>query len=384
MTLLLESTNHLYWHVGRSLGREADTSSTLRSAVQMKTDNTALKKVVIHKAGSYDRLRFETQPLPKMGPDDVLVSVRAIGVNYADVVVRMGLYQSAKDYVGWPITPGFEFAGEVEAVGTAVTGHRVGDRVFGVTRFGGYATHIAVPQTQLFPIPSGMSFEQAAGFPAVFLTAYFALHELAHPRSGDTLLIHSAAGGVGGSLVQLGKAAGCRVVGVVGSSHKVKVAEQMGADVVIDKSVDDLWSSAALHAPDGYDVIADANGVATLKQSYNHLRPAGRLVVYGFHTMMPKKGGRPNWFKLAWDYLRTPRFNPLDMTNENKNVMAFNLSYLFEHNDMLQRAMGDMVGWLKDGRIAPPPTTSYPFEQVAQAHQDIESGQTTGKLVLIP
>ena len=158
----------------------------------------------------------------------------------SDVIVRMGLYSSAKEFVGWPITPGFEFSGTVEAIGAKVDNHAVGDRVFGVTRFGGYATHIAVPKHQLFPVPDSMTMEEAAGFPAVFLTAYFALFELAHPRAGETLLVHSAAGGVGSSLVQLGKAAGCRVVGVVGASHKVPHLQALGADVIIDKSQQDL------------------------------------------------------------------------------------------------------------------------------------------------
>ena len=348
----------------------------------MPNEATPVQKVVVHKAGSYNRLIMEHHPLPAVGSEDVLVAVQAIGINYADVVVRMGLYASAKEYVGWPITPGFEFSGTVQSVGTNVQNHTVGDRVFGVTRFGGYASHIAVPQHQLFPIPESMSMEEAAGFPAVFLTAYFALHELAHPRAGESLLIHSAAGGGGSSLVQLGKAAGCRVVGVVGASHKVPHVEALGADVIIDKSTEALWPAAEKAASDGYQVVADANGVATLKESYNHLAPTGRLVVYGFHTMMPKKGGRPNWFKLAWDYLRTPRFNPLDMTNDNKSVLAFNLSYLFEQSSVLERGMTDLLSMVNEGEIHAPGVTTYPFAEVAKAHQDLESGQTTGKLIL--
>ena len=341
----------------------------------MSAQSTPVQKVVI-------RLQMESHALPAVGEDDVLVTVQAIGINYADVVVRMGLYSSAKEYVGWPITPGFEFSGTVEAIGAKVDNHAVGDRVFGVTRFGGYATHIAVPKHQLFPVPDSMTMEEAAGFPAVFLTAYFALFELAHPRAGETLLVHSAAGGVGSSLVQLGKAAGCRVVGVVGASHKVPHLQALGADVIIDKSQQDLWTAAEEAAPDGYQVVGAAHGVATLKDSYNHLAPTGRLVVYGFHTMMPKKGGRPNWLKLAWDYIRTPRFNPLDMTNDNKSVLAFNLSYLFEQSTVLERGMTDLLGMVNDGRIHAPGVTTYPFAEVAQAHKDLESGQTTGKLIL--
>jgi len=174
------------------------------------------------------------------------------------------------------------------------------------------------------------------------------------------------------------------VVGVVGGSHKVASAKELGCDVVIDKSSEDLWREAERHAAHGYDAIFDANGVATLKASYDHLRRAGKLVVYGFHTMMPRSGGRPNWFKLARDFIRTPRFNPLDMTNASKSVLAFNLSYLFDRMDILGPAMEDIGAWLNDGRIVAPPVTTYPFADVAKAHADIESGKTVGKLVLIP
>jgi NADPH:quinone reductase-like Zn-dependent oxidoreductase len=218
----------------------------------------------------------------------------------------------------------------------------------------------------------------------VFLTAYYALFELAHPRPGATLLVHSAAGGVGSALVQLGRIAGCRVVGVVGSSHKVETARAMGADVVIDKSREDLWKAAEKASPKGYDVVLDANGVSTLPQSYAHLASPGKLIIYGFHSMMPRKGGRPNWLKLAWDWLRTPRYNPLTLTNDNTSVLAFNLSYLFEQREVLSEAMARLLAWAEEGKLVAPPVTRFPLDQVAEAHRAIESGTTVGKLVLVP
>jgi synaptic vesicle membrane protein VAT-1 len=345
---------------------------------------TTMKKVVIAKPGSYERLAFQDFPSLVAGPDDVVIDVRAIGVNYADCIVRMGLYASAKEFVGWPVTPGFEVAGVVRAVGENVTDLREGDRVFGVTLFDGYATEARIPRHQVFRIPDGLGFDQAAGLPSVYMTAYFAVHELAHPRKGSRVLIHSAAGGVGGCLVQLCKIAGAFTVGVVGATHKVDVARKHGCDEVIDKSTEPLWEKAERFAPKGYDVVFDANGVSTLKASYQHLRPAGKLVVYGFHAMMPRTGGRVSYVKLAYDYLRTPRFNPLDLTNESKSILAFNLSYLFDRADLLEEGMALVMGWLAEGRIEAPPVTTYPFERVADAHRAIESGQTVGKLVLLP
>lgn len=341
-----------------------------------------MKKIVIHRPGSYDKLTLEESKTSSPGENELLISVRFVGVNYADCMVRMGLYESAKKYVGWPITPGFEVSGVVEKIGSCVSGWEVGDEVMAVTRFDGYSSHVVVPAHQVFSVPDGFSLAEAAGFPTVFLTAYYAMFALANPRKNLRMLVHSAAGGVGGALLQLAKIAEAFCVGVVGRSHKVESAQKLGADHVIDKSKEPLWPTAEAHSPDGYHVIFDANGVATIGESYNHLASPGKLVIYGFHTMIPKKGGRPNWFKLAWDYLRTKRFDPLAMTGENRSVLAFNLSYLFSEREILEDAMGDLLRWASEGKLQPPPIQIYPFEEVARAHEDIESAQTVGKLIL--
>jgi len=328
--------------------------------------------VSIARAGGYDRLELVERPDPVPGPGESLVHVRAASVNFADCVVRMGLYASAKEYVGWPITPGFDLAGTTEG----------GRRVFGVTRFGAYATRVAVPDVQLFdPLP-GWDDARAAAFPTVFLTAWYALCELAHPRPGAHVLVHSAAGGVGSALVQVARALDLRVVGVVGRREKVAIAEELGAEAVILRE-DASWSRDARRAaPEGYDVVLDANGPSTLRASYALLRPTGRLVAYGFHSMLGRSGGRPHPLRLLLGWLRTPRFDPLAMTNANRSVLAFNLSFLFARVDLLREAMDRLLGWAREGRIRPPPVTRIPFDEVAEAHRRIESGATTGKLVL--
>jgi len=342
------------------------------------------RKIVIHRAGAYDQLRIERTKLAPPTADEVQIDVHAAGVNYADVIVRMGLYASAKELVGWPITPGFEVAGVVRAVGANVRDLSAGDRVFAVTLFGGYASAINIPRRQVFALPDALDFIAAAALPAVFLTAHFALLQLANPRRGDRVLIHSAAGGVGTSAIQVAKLAGCEVTGVVGGAHKVATAKTLGCDHVIDKSSEDLWRRAEQISPRGFDIILDPNGVSTLGESYGHLRAPGKLVVYGFAAMMPKTGGRPNYLKLARDWLRTPRFNPLDMTTRSRSVLAFNLSYLFERTDILEEGMRDLSRWLREGKFMPLPTKTYALDRVADAHRDIESGKTVGKLVLLP
>ncbi len=169
---------------------------------------------------------------------------------------------------------------------------------------------------------------------------------------------------------------------MVGGGHKVETARELGADEVIDTSSQELWPEARRHAPEGYHFVFDANGVATLRQSYRHLAAPGKLVIYGFASMLRRGRDRPSWPRLLLGWLRTPRFDPLRMTNANRSVLAFNLSYLFAEIDLLKEVMADLVGWIEQGAISPPPVETYPFEDVAEAHRAIESGRTVGKLVL--
>ncbi len=350
-----------------------------------------MKKIIIEKPGSFDRLKLVDEPTPSPRPGYALVRTRAVGVNFADCVVRLGLYPSAKEYVGWPITPGFEFSGVIESLGDSAEGQdgvetpplQVGDEVFGVTRFFAYSTHVEVPLEQLRRKPQNLRFEQAAAIPVAALTAWYALCVQGQARSGQRLVVHSAAGGVGSTLVQLGKHLGCHVTAVVGSAHKVDFVQGLGADVCIDRSGQNWAKVARSSSPHGVDLVLDANGVETLKDSYRLLRPTGRLVVYGAHTMLTRGSGRPNWLKLAWDFLRTPRFSPLDLTNDNKSVMAFNLSYLFDEKELLKSSLDRLTELYSDGTLRVAETKTFPLDQASAAHAALQSGSTRGKLVLV-
>ncbi|MEJ2523534.1 MAG: zinc-binding dehydrogenase [Gammaproteobacteria bacterium] len=347
-----------------------------------------VKRIVIPSPGGYDRLFVEEVEDPRPGPGEVLVDVAAAGINYADCIARMGLYASARELRGYPLVAGFEVAGTVSHAGHADTGLAPGDQVVGITLFGGYASRVSLPTRQVFRLPESIPVEEAAGVPTVFLTAWWALHRLAAVRAGETVLVHSAAGGVGGALVQIAKLAGCRVLGIVGSPHKRVLAEALGCDTVVDKSSEKLWDAARAFAPGGFDVVLDANGYPTLRAGYDHLAPGGRLVVYGFAAMLPKSTrdgrGKPDWLRIAAGWLRTPRFSPLTMTRDNKSVLAFNLSFMEEKADELGEGMRWILGEIAAGRLRPLPVTPFSFEAVAEAHRAIESGKTTGKLVLVP
>lgn len=336
-----------------------------------------MRRILIRKPGGHEALELVSEPDPRPGPGEALVRVRAIGVNYADCIVRMGYYAAAKGL--YPMTPGFEFAGELlEGTGAL----RAGERVFGVTRFGAYADRIAVPERQLWRCPEGWELNDCAGFPAVFLTAYYGLHKVAKVERGELVLVHSAAGGAGSAFVQLARIAGCRVIGVVGAARKAAWVKELGAESVLVREEGDLWGAADRAAPEGFDAIFDSAGLDTLRAGYERLKPGGRLVAFGFADLLPRGKARPNLLRLAWNYLRVPRFSPLDMTTRNRGVLGFNLAFLFDKLILARDGLDAMLGWIAEGKIKKPPVTPFPLERVADAHRALESGETMGKLVL--
>jgi NADPH:quinone reductase-like Zn-dependent oxidoreductase len=352
----------------------------------------ARRRIIVKKPGGYSAFDFDETPLEAPGPGQVQIDVRACGINFADISVRLGLYAAAKD--AYPLCPGLEFAGIARRTGSGVSRYSVGDRVFGVTRFGAYTTVINCPVEHIWPLPETWDFEKGAAFPVAYLTAYYGLHNIGQLRDSDTALVHSAAGGVGTALIHLLSVNNERTkvsvaqsgvsrlsVGVVGRPEKVSHVKSAGAKFVIDKSSEPLWKRAEEISPEGYDLILDANGASTLRDSYRHIRSSGRLLVYGFASMF-SHSGRKNWLKLAWDYLRTPRFSPFDLTGANKSICGFNLIYLFEKVELFRDIMNRLLDLDSEGLIPPMPVTSFPFEDIVKAHQAIESGNTIGKLIL--
>jgi NADPH:quinone reductase-like Zn-dependent oxidoreductase len=338
-----------------------------------------VKRVLIRKPGDHRVLEVVEEPTPAVAAGQVRVQVRASGVNFADCIVRMGYYEAAKGL--YPMSPGFEFSGIVDAVGHGVRGLREGDAVFGLTRFGGYASEIVVPADQLWPLPAGWSHSDGAAFPAVFLTAYYGLHRAARVFKDETVLVHSAAGGAGAAFAQLARIHGCRVAGVVGSASKRAYAEACGSDPVIVRSEGQMWPELERFAPHGFDAIFDANGVTTLQEGYRRLRPGGRLVCYGFAEILTRGATGPGLRSLV-NYLRVPTFSPLKLTGDNKGVLGFNVIYLFDQMALAREAIDQILGWIAEGRIRKAPVSEFKLEDAAAAHAALESGTTQGKLVL--
>lgn len=254
-----------------------------------------------------------------------------------------------------------------------------------------------IPNIQLRKIPPEIgSFSQAAAFPAVSLTALYALHLAGYfPVSSGgggrskftnkSILIHSAAGGVGSFLVQMSKILGLFVVGVVGSSSKVSDAKSLGCDVVIDKSTEDLWPAAERASPKGYSTVMDANGVSTLGESYDHLAPSGRLVVFGFHSNLPMGSAMLSplqWLRMAVKMAKMKTFDAMHLTVSNKAILGFNLSFFAEEREVLSDMFDQILEWIREKKLTCPRVCEMNMANVADAHTFIQSGKSSGKIVL--
>jgi NADPH:quinone reductase-like Zn-dependent oxidoreductase len=338
-------------------------------------------------------------------PNTVILRVHSFSINYADCCIRWGLYESANTFVGWPIVPGFDVAGVVEQVSKEYDDGnlQVGDQVYGATFFGAYSTRVLVPTKQLRKVPKGLTLSQAAAIPAVSLTALYTLYlggqypvQDCH-TSNRSILVHSAAGGVGSMLVQMSKLLELSpVVGVVGRTAKVDAAKSLGCDVVIDKSTssnssssssqgDLLWDVANQAAPKGYAVVADANGVSTLKASFDHLAPTGRLIVFGFHSNLPM--GQDMLHPMAWIQMilkksKMPKFDAMDFVSSNKSLLGFNLSFFVDEIDMLSQLYDQVGSWLEQGKLQCPRIVEMDMTDIAAAHDLIQSGKSIGKIVM--
>lgn len=340
-------------------------------------DRTA-RVVEISRFGPPEVMRIREETVPEVGPREVLIRVRGIGLNFADIFERLGLYKAAPKP---PFVPGFEVAGEVLELGEEVHGLTRGACVLGLTRFGGYRTVIKLFESFVRPIPEPFSFEEAAGFPTTYLTAYHGLFHLAHFQKGEKVLIHAAAGGVGTAAVQLAQLYDAEIFATCGAEAKVKfLREKMGVKHVINYRTQDFEAEIRKVA-DGVDVIMDSVGGATFRKGYRLLNPMGRLIIFGLGSLMPSDK-RPNWLKLAVQYLALPRLNPFHLISDNKTVAGFNLVFLFNYTDRFTRAFEQLLAWAAEGKLRTVVGKTFPFEEVAEAQNYLQSRASIGKVIL--
>lgn len=325
------------------------------------------------KAGNIARLALNSDDAGPLPADKVRIAVHAVGLNFADIFALTGLYSATPQGA---FTPGLEFSGVVLECGKDCSQWQPGDRVMGVTRFGGYSTLIDSDPAYLWPLPESWDFASGAAYPVQTLTAWYALKTLGNLQPQQRVLIHSAAGGVGLQAMQLTRALGGLPVGTVGRADKVALLRSKGFDKVLVREKD--FAQQLKCENQQFDLVLDGIGGAVQKASFDALNPMGRLVVFGAAEFTPT-GQRPDYLRALLRYLRRPRYDVMDMISANKSVMAFNLIWLWEQSDRMRALMDEL-----DGLRLPAPHVGhqYSFEEAHQALAKLQSGSTTGKVVL--
>jgi synaptic vesicle membrane protein VAT-1 len=337
-----------------------------------------MRALVLTKRGTPDdALAVREWPDPDVGSGQVRIRVHAAGLNFADVLARVGLYPDAPKP---PTVMGYEVAGEVESVGPASDGFQPGDRVMAGTRFTGFAELATTNIGNVLRIPDGMSFEEAAALPVNYGTAYAAIARLAGVRPGETVLVHQAAGGVGIAALQILRDRGAVVIGSA-SAAKHDAVRAEGAAHVIDYRTQDVKREVSkITDGRGVDVVLDALG--TFRDSYSMLRPGGRMVIYGASQLLT--GDRRNMVKALSAVVRMPRFNALKLMNENRSVMGLNLLKWWDNRGSLEELVPPLTDLVERGAVRPVVAETFPFERAGDAHRYIQDRRNVGKVVLTP
>ncbi len=332
-----------------------------------------MKAVVITKHGGPGVLQVQERPDPVLGAGQVRIDVAATGINFADVMARLGFYPDA------PKTPcivGYEVAGTVLELAPDVTSVSVGQRVFASTKFGGYASQVVADATDVVELPEALSFEQGAAIPVNYGTAWAGLIGYGNVQPGERVLIHSAGGGVGIAATQIAKRAGVEVYGTASPAKHARCLE-LGVDHVIDYTQPG-WERGVPK----FDLIMDAIGGKSFRRSYELLRPGGRLVAYGASAVVA--GERRNPVTALRTIARMPRFNMVKQMSESKAVIGLNMLSLWKDRGTLQPWIGPMRELLADGTVVPVIAGSFSFEEAGAAQNMITERKNVGKVVLTP
>ncbi len=327
------------------------------------------------KAGNLNNLKLVEENLSDPAPGQVTVAVSAIGLNFADIFAMFGLYSATPKGT---FIPGLEYAGTIVKVGSDVTSVQVGDRIMGVTRFGAYTTHLNIEETYVIPIPQGWTDEEASGYLVQVLTAYYGLTYLGRLEKEETVLIHSAAGGVGILANRIAKKYGAFTIGTVGSSDKVDFCKKEGYDRVIVRSNNFGTDLKKALGDRKLNVVMECIGGKIFTEGFKQMTEQGRMVIYGA-AQYASPGKRPNYLKAAWMFLNRPKIDAQQLAEDNKTVSGFNLIYLYEKSDLLHQLLSE----LKELNLEKPHVGNViDFDKMIDAIQLFQTGKTVGKVVI--
>ena len=332
-----------------------------------------MKRIVYTKRGGLEAIEIIDEKSPEPGNNEVMIEVHRAGINFADLMMRQGLYGAAPDF---PFTPGYEVSGVIRAIGSDVERHNVGDRVVALTGFGGYAEQVVVSEERAWTLPDNVSFDAAAAMPVTYLTAHHMLVHLGNFREGDSVLVHHAAGGVGTATAQIVKALkGGRIYGTA-SVEKADFVEEMGM-IHIPRGED--FVQLIKGESDGVHHALDPVGGKHVMESYKALRNGGRLYVFGASSAV--KGPKRSLWTAIKMWRTTPRFDPIRMMNSNKSVYGVHMG-MWKDEEIAREQMIALASMLEKGQIDPVIDSVYRFEDVAKAQQYIHNRGNRGKVLL--
>ncbi len=337
-----------------------------------------MKQIVITKYGGPDVLEVQESRDPTPSAGEVLIKVKAVGVNFADILARKGLYPDAPKP---PCVVGYEVSGTVETAGPGVDSSILGKSVIALTPFNGYADRVCVAEKTVFNLPESLDFERAAAIPVNYLTAYQLLWVMGGLKKGESVLIHNAGGGVGLAALDISLHLEATTYGT-SSVGKHAFLMERGLNYPIDyRNQDFLSSIMSLTGGKGVEMVLDPIGGKNWKKSYKALRSTGRLGMFGVSTVTDSAMGRLFQFiKLA---AQTPRYNPLRLMNANKSVFGVNLGHMWNERDKLGGWMKEILKGVEQGWVRPHVDRTFALEQAGEAHAYIEARKNIGKIVLI-
>lgn len=338
-----------------------------------------MRQIVTTRNGGTEVLQVQEAPDPQAGEAEVVVAVKAAGLNFADILARQGLYPDGPKK---PCVMGYEVAGVVESVGPSVDQSIVGLPVIAMTRFGGQSEKVRVAERQLFEKPDSLSFEQAAAVPVNYLTAYALLVAMGGLRKGESVLIHNAGGGVGLAALDIAKKIGAITFGTA-SPSKHDFLRERGLNHPIDyRNQDWLPVLRQLTNGHGVELVIDPIGGAHWKKSYAALRHTGRLGMFGVSAA--SANGLSGKLRLVKAALQMPRFHPLGLLSKNRGVFGLNLGHMWHEPEKVMEWVAALMKGVEEGWIRPHVDRVFPFSEAGEAHAYMEARKNIGKVVLVP
>ena len=345
--------------------------------------DTQFRRMVFRRYGAPEVFEWEAVPVRPLESGEVLLRVRYIGVNYADIIARRGYYK----WIGRPpACPGFEVAGEIIEKASNVA-FPVGARVAAITRFGGYTEALTVPAARLIAIPDEMPLEDAAALPAVYITAYHSLVNVMRVREGESILIQAVAGGVGIAALQLARHFGLTTYGTASSGEKLEFARQFGLDHGINYLAED-FEAAVMRLTDGRGVtfVLDSLGGYGLRKGMRCLATGGHCVTIGAAGVVPPTGfgwrALREWRRIIVDLVRGGVYHPFKLLEKNRGISGVQILLLWKEVDRLRPITEHLLQLYKEGVVKPPIGAVFPLAEVAGAHALIESRRSQGKVLL--